>query len=446
MFTTGLLRLCSFIDQELSFLVFVSDVFLKSLLIILLLTYVTGSIKTLTSSNRHLLWLSGFSCLVLAPFLPALFESVFPGTVLASSLKVMTLTVPAAYGEARISSIAQGVDWQNFFLLVYLLILIFLLVRLLASISRVACIGNSSEYLRSGESFELLQSLRAKLSISRKVNLGLSESIHSPVSSGMVAPLILLPITALDWDKSTIESVLIHELSHIKRFDWLIMIICYVLASINWFNPLAWYALKKMKSEAEYCCDSAVLESGKSHFALAEDLVKVARGFMSYHRVELSAQSMIDDEISSRIDNILQEHKPGKKPGSGFLLALLLSTSTIVTACGSASLIAVRNGDVIERSQLLYSEQPRYPLSALEENIPGWVLLGFTVNEYGMVESNSIEVEFSQPVGIFDAASISALQNFRFEARKVNDEATQSLGMRYMFRFRQPENMAVANL
>ena len=198
MLTTGLLSLCSFIDQELSFLVYIGDVFLKSLLIILLLSYVSKSMENLASSNKHLMWLSGFSCLVLIPFLPVLFESVFAETILASSLKIMTLTVPVAYGEAQVTSIAQGFDWQNFFLLAYLLILLFLLLRLLVSISRVACIGNSSEYLRCGESFELLQSLRGKLSISRKVNLGLSESIHSPVSSGLAAPIILLPITALD--------------------------------------------------------------------------------------------------------------------------------------------------------------------------------------------------------------------------------------------------------
>lgn len=446
MFATGLLELFSFIDQEIVFLVFLSDTFLKSLLIILLLRYLSSSIKVLTPGNKHLMWLSGFLCLTLLPFLPALFESVFTGTALGTSLKVMTVTVSTYSGSTQLLGGAQAVDWSHVFLLIYFLILSFLLLRLLASMARVAQLCDSTEYLYSGDAHALLKDLCAQLSINRTVSLGLSESIHSPHSSGLIAPKILLPIAALNWDRSTLESVLIHELTHINRFDWLTMIACYVLASINWFNPLVWYAMKKMKAEAEYDCDSAVLESGKLRTALAEDLLKVARDSRRYHRVELAAQGMIDDEIASRVENILHECNTSRKHSAVFLLGLLLATATILTACGSTSVVAFQMGDVIERSQLLYSEQPRYPLEAVDENVPGWVLLGFTVSEFGRVEPDSIEVEFSQPEGVFDAASISALQNFRFEARKVNDQARQSLGMRYMFRFRQPKELALANL
>lgn len=446
MFATGLLELFSFLDQEIVFLVFLSDTFLKSLLIILLLRYLSRSIKPLTPGNKHLMWLSGFLCLTLLPILPALFESVFTGTAFGSSLKVITVTVSAYSGNTALFDGAQTVDWSHLFLLIYFLILSFLLLRLLASMTRVAQLCDSTEYLYSGDAHKLLKGLCVQLSISRTVSLGLSESIHSPHSSGLIAPKILLPVAALNWDKSTLESVLTHELTHISRFDWLTMIACYVLASINWFNPLVWYAMKRMKMEAEYDCDSAVLESGKLPTALAEDMLKVARDSRRYHRVELAAQGMIDDEIASRLEYILCERNTDRKPTAVFLLALLLATASILTACGSTSVIASRKSDVIEPSQLLYSEQPRYPLEAVEGNVPGWVLLGFTVSEFGKVEPNSIEVEFSQPAGVFDAAAISALQGFRFEARTVNDIAARSLGMRTMFRFRPPKDLALASL
>lgn len=445
MFESGLLKLCSFIDREIDFLAFISDVFLKSLLIILLVRYLIGSVKGLTPNNRHLVWLSGFLCLAVVPFLPGVFESLFAGTMLAPSTQVMTFSVPASALQPQMLDSAHGFDWPYAVGAIYVLVSSFLLLRLLISISRVTRICNSTEYLHGGESIKLLNSLRSRLSISRVVSLGLSESIHSPYSSGLRAPKIVLPITALDWDRSTLESVLIHELSHIKRFDWLTTVICYVMASINWFNPMAWYVLKKMKGEAEYSCDNAVLQSGKSRFALAEDLLKVARGSMNHQRLELSAQFMVDDEISWRIENLLEARTPSGRQRPGFLPALLLITSIVLTACGSTKVITVQKSDFIKKSRLIYSEQPRYPLSALEQNNPGWVLLSFTVDKYGSVESNSIEVDFSQPEGVFDAASISALQKFRFEARKVNNKAMQSLSMRYMFRFRKPENIVLAS-
>ena len=227
------------------------------------------------------------------------------------------------------------------------------------------------------------------------------------------------------------------------------MMICYVLVSINWFNPLAWYALKKMNREAEDSCDTAVLTSGKSNVVFAEELLNVARITENYRKREIFVQSMAsDDEIASRIESLLAGQTQARKSQPWFSPIILLFTLSILTASGNANVISIRDGsymqesNFVEQSKLLYSKRPMYPSSALEKNIRGRVLLNFKVDRYGDVDLDTVRIEFAQPEGIFEAASIDVLKDFKFAARKINGEATQSLSLRYMFRYSLPKMRA----
>jgi hypothetical protein len=56
------------------------------------------------------------------------------------------------------------------------------------------------------------------------------------VSWGLFAPEIILPEHAESWDIEKVRNVLIHELSHIQRLDWLTMLIVRFTRAIYWFN------------------------------------------------------------------------------------------------------------------------------------------------------------------------------------------------------------------
>ena len=79
---------------------------------------------------------------------------------------------------------------------------------------------------------------------------------------GFFRPTILLPADASNWQEERLRAVLLHELAHIQRNDWESQLIAQVMCAVYWFNPLVWFAARRMRVEAERACDDHVLNAG----------------------------------------------------------------------------------------------------------------------------------------------------------------------------------------
>ncbi len=106
----------------------------------------------------------------------------------------------------------------------------------------------------------LCRRLSESLGIARRVALGISERIATPILIGVVRPLILLPPVALKgWSAEQIEMVLLHELAHVRRFDNLVNLLQRVLESVLFFQPAVWWISAWVRAERELCCDRLVI-------------------------------------------------------------------------------------------------------------------------------------------------------------------------------------------
>ena len=65
----------------------------------------------------------------------------------------------------------------------------------------------------------------------------------------------------------------------------------------------------------------------------------------------------------------------------------------------------------------LFRMKPVYPRSAMSKNINGQVKVKLLVDRDGMVKT--VEIVESQPEGIFDDATVNAIQQWRFQPAKV---------------------------
>ena len=95
--------------------------------------------------------------------------------------------------------------------------------------------------------------------IGRKVTVKISDRIISPVTVGVIRPVILLP-KCMDYDKKAIDFILTHELVHIKRFDVLMKYLSAAAVCVHWFNPLAWIMFRMNCRDIELACDEEVLK------------------------------------------------------------------------------------------------------------------------------------------------------------------------------------------
>jgi beta-lactamase regulating signal transducer with metallopeptidase domain len=101
-----------------------------------------------------------------------------------------------------------------------------------------------------------------QLGLWRRASLRVSREVDSPLAFGVLRPTVLLPPCVLELPRRDVETVLVHELAHLRRGDawmsWLQVLVC----AIWWFHPLAWITGRALRRIREDCCDDLLLLSG----------------------------------------------------------------------------------------------------------------------------------------------------------------------------------------
>lgn len=107
----------------------------------------------------------------------------------------------------------------------------------------------------------------------RPVQVRCSDRIESPLTYGILWPVILLPKN-MDWeDEEKLGFILTHEMTHVRRFDALTKWLLAAAVCIHWFNPFVWVMYILANRDLELSCDEAVLHrygpGAKAPYALA---------------------------------------------------------------------------------------------------------------------------------------------------------------------------------
>lgn len=111
---------------------------------------------------------------------------------------------------------------------------------------------------------ERLNALAGNMRISRAVTLLESGLAGVPVVIGHLRPMILMPVGLLTGlPAGQIESILLHELAHIRRYDYLVNLLETSIEGLLFYHPMVWWISGVMRTEREHCCDDlAVSLSG----------------------------------------------------------------------------------------------------------------------------------------------------------------------------------------
>ena len=96
----------------------------------------------------------------------------------------------------------------------------------------------------------------------RPLEVRLCPRIDSPMTCGLLRPVILLPESVGKADTQTLLCALEHELSHIRHFDAVWKLLIAVAACLHWFDPLVWAMVALAGRDIELSCDARVLRRG----------------------------------------------------------------------------------------------------------------------------------------------------------------------------------------
>ncbi|WP_205480867.1 M56 family metallopeptidase [Sphingomonas arenae] len=103
-----------------------------------------------------------------------------------------------------------------------------------------------------------------------------SSELHSPISWGVLRPVILLNDEALE-ARHEAEAIIAHELAHVRGLDWAKLLMARAVTAIFWFNPLVWILAREAHQLREETADDAVLAANVESADYAQLLVGVAR-------------------------------------------------------------------------------------------------------------------------------------------------------------------------
>ena len=129
-----------------------------------------------------------------------------------------------------------------------------------------------------------------QLGIKTKVSLWYSAHIHTPLTFGMLKPVILLPLSLLNHiSMPETEAIILHELAHIKSMDHLLNRFLLVTENLFFFNPFIRIIAKKIRLEREKNCDVQVMNFDYPALLYAEALLKTARTSSAIRSFQLGA-------------------------------------------------------------------------------------------------------------------------------------------------------------
>ena len=124
----------------------------------------------------------------------------------------------------------------------------------------------------------MLHSLQLQLGIAQTVLLRLSTRVAVPLVIGALRPLILLPASMVEeLGPEGLEAILLHELAHISRADFLINIFQSLIETLLFFNPFVWRISAAIRREREHCCDDLVIAQTHQPLAYARALTSLAQ-------------------------------------------------------------------------------------------------------------------------------------------------------------------------
>jgi len=178
----------------------------------------------------------------------------------------------------------------------------------------------------------LLNECRKLVGVHRRVEIFLAPGEIGAASTGLLRPRIILSETAaVQFSHNELKMVLLHELTHIRRYDPLVQRAVIILSVIHWLNPSVWFAILRLQRDRELACDAAVLNILGPHKQKEYGMVIVAFAelFSAHEQLPGLVGVFQKHGISRRIEMIVKYKKT--KWYQSLLGAMLI---TLVAAFG----------------------------------------------------------------------------------------------------------------
>jgi beta-lactamase regulating signal transducer with metallopeptidase domain len=219
---------------------------------------------------------------------------------------------------------------------------------------------------------ERVDLLCRQLGIRRTVQLVESQIVKMPLVVGHLRPVILMPLgLIMGLPEGEIEAVLLHELAHIRRNDYIVNFIQNIAVNLFFFNPGLLWMSSLLREEREHCCDDIAI-------ARTHDRAEFIRALIRFKEYDLRLRGVATafpgrkDRLVKRVMRIAQHTNKTLDPAEKVFLAVsFILISVLVTATsGNSSTTLVKVSQIPGGKYRFIVDTPmRYSLAS-ESSLP----------------------------------------------------------------------------
>ena len=327
--------------------------------------------------------------------------------------------------------VSNQLHWITFIGLLYLVIVVIYLLHLIYRWILLVQLKQKADFSVATDLATWAKSQMLAAGSKRKIHIGFSNQVAGPVTFGWLEPIILMPFSILNQvPQEEIKYIILHEIAHIIRHDFIIHIGLELVQIILCFNPFAYYFRKKIHIEREKACDDWVVANTQAPLMYTKALYQLAKySYNNKHNLSLAAAEKVS-ELMVRIKQI-NGLKTTSNPTSSIwlksciglgmttLLLWQINLSTPSTSMRYQKIVSTQvKANHITSSKLVKKSEP---------SIKATSKLSITFNQPTLVKTDSVYQELVQATLEWIKARAnnnSQVVLTQFEDNKVLDDYT----------------------
>jgi len=224
-----------------------------------------------------------------------------------------------------------------FIVLVWFVVFLFRAVRVMNGLVYIHRAKNRLVYSPSDEWKAKVDLLCQKLQLKRAVQLLESGYVKMPMVIGHLKPAILVPVGLLaGLPAGQIEAVLLHELAHIRRNDYVVNFLQTIAETVFFFNPGLLWISSLLRDERENCCDDIALAQTKNKREFIEALISFKEHSLYGANYQVAFPGK-KNHLLNRVSRILNNQNKTLAPAEkAFFLAGVIALSVMITTAAIA--------------------------------------------------------------------------------------------------------------
>lgn len=216
------------------------------------------------------------------------------------------------------SSTLVQVNWHNTLLhlfpyiaLLWLSISLLLASKLILELIKTNQLPNKHTITPEASLLVRFEALIKKVKLTQTPRLLISLKTDVPMALGVLKPVVLIPASMLSGlTPAQLDMLILHELAHIRRHDYLINLIQTFVETVLFFHPCCFWVSKQMRTEREYCSDDIAVQHCSNPIAYAKTLTETASLCHQHrhHTIPKMAMAASGGDLKQRVLRIVKKN------------------------------------------------------------------------------------------------------------------------------------------